>query len=415
MVLFHLLQRRIHAAGNDPHRGGCGHSVPAAAAAEDPAGRAAVNSKKQRNPRQTARKSLPGIRGSYWILLLGNDRVRHMADGELRHIDRLCPFDGVGDDLLHLRHVVDGEGLVAGLEVEDLAATAVEAAAAAEDFAALKPADEHEVVRCGDVEVFAVGLLVRDDDLFLETVDDGMGGIHDPHDHHLVVFSPLEVEGGGAADLVEDLGSVAGVQHDEAHAVLYTLVYALHDLVGDLMVCHVAPPDEHVGVLEHFLGEAVFRLTQGSGLYVHAGFFQEIGDAAMDARGVNRRDFGHFQFVQIFIPNRNFCCHRDILSAVFSLWIRLPRKRLLIWLHYSGIFGLRLPFTEKLSALAGISPERRLHCPGKNGMMDKSQSAAASGTRRRVFNHEQSTEARRKEHGEDRSPLQNQRFHFPRQ
>ena len=65
-------------------------------------------------------------------------------------VDRARPFGGVDQHLLHVGLMVDREGFVAGLEVEDTAVAALEAATAAENFAAGEPADENEFVGFGD-------------------------------------------------------------------------------------------------------------------------------------------------------------------------------------------------------------------------------------------------------------------------
>ena len=145
--------------------------------------------------------------------------------------------------------MVDREGLVAGLEVEDVALAAGEGAAAAEDLAALEPADENLLVRLGDVEVLAVGLLMLDDDVAVQTLQDGVAGVHCPEDLLLPRFPPSEVDRGGAADLVEDLGGVAGMEDDEPHAVHNAAVHPLDNLVGDEVMGAVPPPDEDVGVV----------------------------------------------------------------------------------------------------------------------------------------------------------------------
>src|SRR6478609_2603611 len=69
------------------------------------------------------------------------------------------PADAVGDDPADVFVVVHGVILVAGAEVEDLAVSAAEGAAAADDFAAAEPGDEDQLVGCWDVEEFAVHLL----------------------------------------------------------------------------------------------------------------------------------------------------------------------------------------------------------------------------------------------------------------
>src|SRR3954465_9151251 len=72
---------------------------------------------------------------------------------------RRRPAHGVADHLLDERLMVGRIGLVAGAEVEDPALAAPEAAAAAEDLPALKPAHEYQLVRGRDVEMLAVHLL----------------------------------------------------------------------------------------------------------------------------------------------------------------------------------------------------------------------------------------------------------------
>ena len=62
------------------------------------------------------------------------------------------PAGGVAEDLEHLGLTVDRERLVARREVEDPALAALERHAAAEDVAALVPADEHDVRLGRDAE-----------------------------------------------------------------------------------------------------------------------------------------------------------------------------------------------------------------------------------------------------------------------
>ena len=77
-------------------------------------------------------------------------------------------MDGVADDLKNFRLIIDGEFLVAGLEVENASVATEEAAAGAEHLAALVVADEDQLVRFGNIEGLAVGLHVVDLD---ETAD----------------------------------------------------------------------------------------------------------------------------------------------------------------------------------------------------------------------------------------------------
>ena len=53
----------------------------------------------------------------------------------------------------------------------------------------------------------------------------------------------------------------------EPHPVQDPLLDPLDHLVGDLVVVHVPPPDQDVGVGEHLLGEPVLRLVERGGLH----------------------------------------------------------------------------------------------------------------------------------------------------
>src|SRR4051794_16658607 len=71
------------------------------------------------------------------------DRLGVAEDG-LRPIDRRSPARGVGDHAPNLGVEVGRVALVAGAKVEDLAAPARIAAAAAEDLTTLEPADKYQ-------------------------------------------------------------------------------------------------------------------------------------------------------------------------------------------------------------------------------------------------------------------------------
>ena len=99
------------------------------------------------------RTVLPGI---YLSDLAQADVGQRLGVGvcQRRPCDRTVrPADGLRDDLLHIGVMVAGAGLMAGLEVEDAALSAVPAAAAAENLAAWDPADEHQIVRLGDLNM----------------------------------------------------------------------------------------------------------------------------------------------------------------------------------------------------------------------------------------------------------------------
>src|SRR5215207_4999110 len=82
------------------------------------------------------------------------ERPVPLADPEIGYgaVDRRGPLHAVADHVQHVLVVVGRVGLVAGAEVEDLAAAAEVAAAAAENLAAGEPTHEDQLVRLRDVE-----------------------------------------------------------------------------------------------------------------------------------------------------------------------------------------------------------------------------------------------------------------------
>lgn len=67
---------------------------------------------------------------------------------------------------------------MARLEIEDLAVAAGEGTAAAEDFADVIPALENNVVRGGNIKVFAVALFNAELEMLRNTVCDGVGRLY---------------------------------------------------------------------------------------------------------------------------------------------------------------------------------------------------------------------------------------------
>ena len=93
---------------------------------------------------------------------------------------------------------------------------------------------------------------------------DRVAGVDDPEALALAGLAPLEVAG-GAHQALEDLGEVAGVEDDQAHAVEDPLLDAIDDLVVDLAVGLVAPPEEDVGASARRSAQAVLGLVEGGG------------------------------------------------------------------------------------------------------------------------------------------------------
>ena len=69
----------------------------------------------------------------------------------------------------------------------------------------------------------------------------------DPETLALARLAPVQ-RAGRAHQPLEDLGEMAGMQDDQAHALPDALGDALDDLVVDRAVILVAPPEQHVGL-----------------------------------------------------------------------------------------------------------------------------------------------------------------------
>ena len=149
------------------------------------------------------------------------------------------------------------KGLVTGLKVENSALAAGKGHAAAEDVSALIPPDEDDVVRLGNVEVFAVHLLVRKTESLLHALADRMVGFDGPDPFGFSALSPAK-GAGSTEQFLNDLGKMRRVQENDPHAFVYALDNVVHDLVRDLAVVAVRPPDKNVDVFQIFIGNVVF-------------------------------------------------------------------------------------------------------------------------------------------------------------
>ena len=80
--------------------------------------------------------------------------------------------------------------------------------------------------------------------------------------------------------------------HDQTHAFQHPPAHVADDFVGHFAVGHVAPPDQHVGVLQAFRRKSVVRLVEGGGgdceIRLRA---EKPGDRLVDAVRIDRGDF----------------------------------------------------------------------------------------------------------------------------
>ena len=86
------------------------------------------------------------------------------------------------------------------------------------------------------------------------------------------------------------------------------LVHPLDDLVGDVAVGGVAPPDQDVGVGEHLFGETVLGLGERGRADdgpVAQVLGDPLGDRGVHAVGVDRRHVGLDLLVDVLAPDQD--------------------------------------------------------------------------------------------------------------
>ena len=194
-----------------------------------------------------------------------------------------CPAASVGQDAQDVRVVIRGVRLVARLEIQHPTQAAVPGAHAPEHLAAREPADHQQLIRVGDVEPFAVHLLLGQLDVVGDACHHGVVGSQVPESLVLARLAPLETAG-RAHQPSEGLGEVTRVEHDEAHATQHCVLDPVDDLVAHLVVAHVTPPEQHVGRRQHLGRQAVFRLLEGRGPDVERPERRDAGgDGTVDA------------------------------------------------------------------------------------------------------------------------------------
>ena len=255
----------------------------------------------------------------------------------------LHPGDAVRDHPAHVGVVVHGVVLVARREEEDLAVSPPERAAAAEHLATGEGRDEDQLVRGRDVERLAVHLLGVDDDRIRYALGDRVGRVDRPDQLPVLLAAPAQ-RAGGAHQLAEDLRPVPGVQDHETEPGEHVPVDPLDDIVGDLAVRGVAPPNQDVQVVEHLLGQAVLGFVERGG--GHPGLVTEVlgdprGDGVVHAVGIDGGDVRLDLLVPVLPPDENAdLVGRTCGHVVPSTWVagrRSPTK--MAWLLHGTAGG----------------------------------------------------------------------------
>ena len=80
-------------------------------------------------------------------------------------------------------------------------------------------------------------------------------------------------------------------------------VHLLYRFVGDLVVGHVAPPEEHVRRVQYLIGEPVLGLVEGGRTDLEAGLVEHCGEDGVHAFGVDLRDLLVALFVPVLVPD----------------------------------------------------------------------------------------------------------------
>ena len=93
------------------------------------------------------------------------------------------------------------------------------------------------------------------------------------------------------------------MQDDQAHAAQNVILNLIYNCVGYLIVSHMTPPDQNVGVVQNVVGQTVLGIIQtcqtAFDVFV---FAQKLGNCCMQAVGVNGCNlFGGF-FMAELIP-----------------------------------------------------------------------------------------------------------------
>src|SRR5918995_2786707 len=134
------------------------------------------------------------------------------------------------------------------------------------------------------------------------------------------------------------------MEHDQAHAAEHPLVYLLDYFVRDLVVGHVAPPEEHVRSIKYLIGKPVFGLVEGRRTDLEAALGQHGGEDGVHAFGVDLRDLlvallvpvlvpdGYARlFRQLYIPSVSGVVHSPLAAlcstAASTAWQRYPSSK----------------------------------------------------------------------------------------
>ena len=243
-----------------------------------------------------------------WFLYVRTFERVYAANGS-------SPMDRIADDLKNFRLIIDREFFMAGLEVENPSVAAEEAAAGAEHFAALIIANEDQLIGFGNVEGLAVGFHVVDLDEATDALSDGMGRVADPYQFTLGILPPGQIAG-STHQAAERFGMMTGMKEDRTHALQHGLLHPIHHFVRHFFMRHVAPPDQHVGLVQHLLAQTVGKIVQRDRANADFVAFQSFFQRTVDPFGIDSTNrVGRF-FMKTFVVYRYTNQGLHLLSAL---------------------------------------------------------------------------------------------------
>ena len=165
-----------------------------------------------------------------------------MGAGDITAVNRLCPVNRISDHTNDIRMIVDREGFVPGLEIENASVSTAPATAGAENFTAIIVADENQFFRIRDAEGLAIGFYMLQMNKAVNSLSNGMCRIADPDQLPVAVLAPRKIARGTHQQL-ERLAVMCGMQKDCAHTTMNSPLYKNRHLVRNEVVRNMSPPD----------------------------------------------------------------------------------------------------------------------------------------------------------------------------
>lgn len=195
--------------------------------------------------------------------------------------------------------------LVTRSEVENLARSTAIARTRAKDFASCEPTDENERLGRRDIEVLTVHLLFGKFDELVDPFDDRMVGSDDPEPLFLPIGAPLQVTG-RSHQSAKNFREVRRMEDDQPHPIEHSPLDTLDNAVRDLVVVHMAPPDEDIRAGKDFFTKAMFWFVKRGGPHYKAGVHLEhLGQLRMDSFRIDTRDSLLLSLLTVLISNED--------------------------------------------------------------------------------------------------------------